>query len=87
MRGKKTGLPDLIRNIRQQLALSQEDLARQLNVSYATINRWENVRTRPSRLAQSQLEAFCARMVQRGKLTLPAGLLEDAGLNLDKDQV
>ncbi len=86
MRAKKQGLPDLIRDIRQQVALSQEDLARQLNVSYATINRWENAHTRPSKLAKSQLEAFCARMVQRGKLTLPAELLEAAGLNLDKDQ-
>jgi len=86
MRAKKQGLPDLIRDIRQQVALSQEDLARQLNVSYATINRWENAHARPSKLAKSQLEAFCARMVQRGKLTLPAELLEAAGLNLDKDQ-
>ena len=32
----------LVKKIRQQLALSQEDLARELGVSYATVNRWEN---------------------------------------------
>jgi putative transcriptional regulator len=34
--------PSLIKEIRKQLALSQEDLARELGVSYATVNRWEN---------------------------------------------
>lgn len=47
MRATKQGLPDLIRNVRRQVALSQEDLARQLNVSYATVNRWENAHARP----------------------------------------
>ena len=30
---------------------SQEQLARELDVSFATINRWENGKTEPSRLA------------------------------------
>jgi putative transcriptional regulator len=32
----------LVKEVRKQLALSQEDLARELGVSYTTINRWEN---------------------------------------------
>jgi DNA-binding transcriptional regulator YiaG len=56
--------------MRRQLALSQEDLARQLGVSYATVNRWEKGHNLPSRLAKAQLNAFCEKMVARGKLVL-----------------
>ncbi len=61
----------LIKEIRRQLAISQEDLARQLGVSYATVNRWENCQSSPSKLAKAHLEAFCEKMTRRGKLTLP----------------
>jgi len=44
---------------RKQLSLSQESLARALNVSYATINRWENAKTKPNRMAQGVFYAFC----------------------------
>ena len=59
--------------IRRQLALSQEDLARQLGVSYATVNRWEKGRNIPSRLARAQLNAFREKMIECGKLTLLDG--------------
>lgn len=61
----------LIKEVRRQLKISQEDLAHELGVSFATVNRWENGRTRPSRLATAQLDAFCARMTKRGLLRLP----------------
>jgi len=61
----------LIKTIREQLTLSQEDLARKIGVSYATVNRWENGQTRPSRLARAQLDAFCSKKVKQGKLKLP----------------
>jgi len=32
---------DLLRKIRQRKQLSQEDLAKKLDISFATINRWE----------------------------------------------
>jgi putative transcriptional regulator len=34
---------DIIRGIRLQLNMTQEQLARELNISFSTINRWENV--------------------------------------------
>ena len=40
--------------------ISQETLARALNVSYATLNRWENNKAKPSRLAMIQLREYCA---------------------------
>ena len=39
-----------------QLALSQEDLAREIGVSFATVNRWENGRFMPSKMALSRIE-------------------------------
>lgn len=63
----------LAREIRRQLALSQEDLARRLGVSYATVNRWENGQSKPSKLARAQFDAFCKKMTSQGRLTLPEG--------------
>ena len=63
--------PSLVKEVRRQLALSQEDLARELGVSYATVNRWENRQAKPSRLARVQLDAFCERMQEQGLLSLP----------------
>ncbi|MGH7177331.1 MAG: N-6 DNA methylase, partial [Tepidisphaeraceae bacterium] len=44
-----------VRGLRSQLGLSQEQLAAKLNVSFATINRWEGGSAKPQR---AQLEAF-----------------------------
>jgi len=63
----------LVKEVRRQLALSQEDLARQLGVSYATVNRWENGKSKPSKLARAQFDAFCEKMTSEGKLVLPEG--------------
>lgn len=66
-------LAALLKDIRRQLVMSQEDLARRLGVSYATVNRWENGMSKPSRLAKAQLESFCKKLIGKGKLTLPEG--------------
>jgi DNA-binding transcriptional regulator YiaG len=63
--------PSLVKEVRRQLAFSQEDLARELGVSYATVNRWENGVSKPSKLARAQLDAFCGKMVENGRLELP----------------
>lgn len=49
----------LIQQIRAFLSLSQTEFAEQLNVSFATVNRWENGRAHPNRLAQSKLYDLC----------------------------
>jgi len=55
------GFSEKVRTIREKLKISQEDLARALNVSYATVNRWENSKTKPSRMARAALSGFCER--------------------------
>ena len=73
MDAKSRSISELVKDIRRQLALSQEDLARLLGVSYATVNRWENGLSKPSKLAKIQLQTFCKKMIGQGKLTLPKG--------------
>jgi type I restriction enzyme M protein len=41
------GTASLIRELRSKLKLSQEELANRLNVSFATVNRWENGKAEP----------------------------------------
>ena len=61
---------ETVKEVRQQLGLSQEELAHELGVSFSTINRWENSKTVPFKLARRQFEAFCKRMAGQGKLNL-----------------
>lgn len=68
---KNRDYPTLVKEVRNQLAISQEDLAREIGVSFATVNRWENGQSKPSKLAKVQLDAFCKRMKKAGKLNLP----------------
>ncbi len=60
----------MVKEVRRQLGLSQESLAQQLGVSYATIHRWENGKTTPFKLARVQFDEFCKKMTQEGKLNL-----------------
>ena len=48
-----------IKFVREKLEMSQEDLARALNVSFATINRWENSKTKPIKMAKGIFKSFC----------------------------
>jgi predicted ATPase/DNA-binding CsgD family transcriptional regulator/DNA-binding XRE family transcriptional regulator len=62
---------DRLRQLRARLDLSQEQLARILGVSFATVNRWETGRTRMSARAQRALAEFEARAAGGGPGSLP----------------
>lgn len=47
--------------IRVKLSLSQEELAKVFGVSFATINRWENEHTTPSRRYALAIDEFCKK--------------------------
>jgi putative transcriptional regulator len=66
----------LVKEVRKQLAISQEDLARELGVSYTTINRWEKGLSKPSKLAKVQFDSFFEKMIRRGRLSLPDDLID-----------
>lgn len=49
----------LVKQVRKQLGLSQEQLAREMNISFSTINRWEKGKNKPSQMAKELFIAFC----------------------------
>jgi predicted ATPase/DNA-binding CsgD family transcriptional regulator/DNA-binding XRE family transcriptional regulator len=54
-----------LRTLRGNLGLSQEQLARRLGVSFATVNRWESGRTGMSHRAHASLAELEAQAAQR----------------------
>lgn len=54
---------DGVKELRTKRGLSQEELARDLGVSFATVNRWENGHTEPSQMARKLFEAFCGKAI------------------------
>ena len=57
-----------VKKLRSQLNLSQEDLAHAIGVSFATVNRGENGKTLPSKLALKQFNSFCTTQKELGRL-------------------
>lgn len=49
----------LIKKIRLHINMNQIEFADKLNVAFATVNRWENGRALPNKLAQSKLYDLC----------------------------
>lgn len=57
-----------IKQLREDLGMSREDLAQKLGVSYFSIARWESGKTKPSRLALRALEDLEKRVKSKKKL-------------------
>lgn len=47
------------KKVRKQLNYTQKELADAIDVSYATVNRWENSQVLPSKLAVKSFLDFC----------------------------
>lgn len=45
-----------IKSLRRKMGWTQEDLARKIDVSLSTVQRWEKRQTRPTRLARRELK-------------------------------
>ena len=54
-------LPEAIKLTRQTLFMSQEVFANEIHVSVATINRWENGRSKPNLVAMKSIKEFCEK--------------------------
>lgn len=48
-----------VKFVRWKLNLTQEQLARELNVSFATVNRWESGKYQPSSMGERLFMEFC----------------------------
>lgn len=53
--------------------MSQERLARELKVSFSTVNRWENGKANPSPMALEAFRAFC----KERNIILEGGMEDD----------
>jgi len=51
----------LIKTIRQTVGMSQEQFADALGTTALSVNRWENGKTQPNKMAQTQLFEFCKK--------------------------
>ena len=77
-----------IKRIRTYLNMSQTEFAGQLNVTFQTVNRWENGRSTPNKLAQSMIYELCkSKSVPVYEMTLKK--IEDAAklIKLDVNRV
>lgn len=54
-------MADFIRDLRRRLGMTQEEFAHALGITVGTVNRWENGRFRPSKLARATLAEFARR--------------------------
>ena len=52
-------MQDLIKKIRSHMDMNQTEFAELLNVTFATVNRWENGRALPNKLAQDKIYDLC----------------------------
>jgi len=57
----------LIRELRLETGLTQEQFAAQLGVTCSSVNRWENGRGKPLPLARQQILQCVEQMGDRGK--------------------
>ena len=60
-RGAEMTFAEKMQVVRKQLFLSQEAIAKELGVSFATVNRWEKGKCEPSYKAQKAFNDLCEK--------------------------
>lgn len=50
-----------VKFVRKKLYLSQDSLAKQVGVSFVTINRWENGHGHPNLVMEAKFNDFCKK--------------------------
>lgn len=81
-------MQNLIKQIRAYLNISQTEFAEQLNVTFQTVNRWENGRALPNKLAQSKIFDLCKeKQVPVYDITLKKIAERSKAIKLDSSQV
>ena len=81
-------MKELIKQIRQYTGLSQTEMASKIGVRFATINRWENGHSEPTRLAQEGLYTLCENLnVPVYEMIIEKIKREVSSIKLDKGRV
>ena len=52
---------EVIKKVRAELGITQEQLAHAISSTLTTVNRWENDKTKPNRMARAILVDFCEK--------------------------
>jgi len=52
-------LEEILKSIRKELKITQEQFARDIGVSFSTLNRWERGHRSPSPLAMQTIKTYC----------------------------
>lgn len=52
-------IANIIKKIRMEQLMSQQQFADAIGVSFATVNRWENGKAAPTFKAMQKIDAFC----------------------------
>ena len=60
-RDKKISYAEAILKLRTKLNVSQEELAKMMNVSFVSVNRWENGHFEPTKLQKERLKEMFAK--------------------------
>ncbi|MGF1602126.1 MAG: helix-turn-helix domain-containing protein [Thermosynechococcaceae cyanobacterium] len=74
----------LVREMRSRLKLTQEEFAARLGVTFISINRWENAKTRPSKMAIKLLKGLLIEMGDSGSDLLITYFDDQTLSNLDR---
>lgn len=54
-------ISETIKAIRKELQMTQADFAQAVHVSFSTVNRWENNRVIPNRMARALILDLCEK--------------------------
>jgi len=59
---RSADIAEFVREVRRGLNCTQEEFAAQLGVTFSTVNRWENSKSHPSKLAVRLLKSTAQEM-------------------------
>jgi len=61
-KSKEIELAKKIKKLRSMLGMTQEQFAARVGVTFSTVNRWENGKSKPSPLAVARMEVLQAKL-------------------------
>lgn len=61
IRGEKMTFAEKVKTVRLKMFLSQEKFAKELGVSFATVNRWEKGQCEPHYDGQKAFHEYCQK--------------------------
>lgn len=73
--------PEEIKRIRHRCFLTQQDFAKEIQVAFSTVNRWEGGKAKPNLIAMKKIREFCL------KNEIDYTAVEEAWLNYDLEDL